>query len=225
MKPRRQEMIDRCDQGKYFWELRSCAYWETFDQPKIIYPDIYEHQSFAWDEQGFYGTNTCYFIPTDEQWLIAILNSQVIEWFYSQISNKIRGGYMRAFSDYMRTVPIPKPAGRQQQLIERLSEYLIYLNSLGAAEGQSAMAAYFERLLNGLVYELFFESDLHAQKLMFFACLDMAKPPRLDSIPKSQRTARLAEFHAQIANLNHPLYASLFSLNGLEVVRIIEGKT
>ena len=212
--------------GSYKWyEIQdNIAYWQEFDRPKIIYPDIYEHQSFAWDEQGFYGTNTCYFIPTNEKWLIAILNSQVIEWYYSQISNKIRGGYMRAFSDYMRTVPLPMPNADQRQLVEHLSEYLIYLNFGGRTEGHGAMSAYFERLLNGLVYELFFESDLHAQKLTFFAHLDAAKPPELASIPPSQRTARLTEFYTQISNVNHPLYACLFALNGLEVVRIIEGK-
>ena len=30
--------------------------------------------------------------------------------------------------------------------------------------------------------------------------------------------------HEQIANVNHPIYAALFALNGLEVVRIIEDR-
>jgi hypothetical protein len=212
---------------RYEWyalQRWGAEYWQEFERPKIIYPDIYEHQSFAWDEHGYYGANTCYFIPTREKWLLAVLNSKAVEWFYSQISNKIRGGYLRAFSDYMRTVPIPRAAVFQQKLIERLSEYLIYFHSGAGVEGHSAMAAYFERLLNGLVYELFFESDLHAQRLTFFAHLDATRPPKLAGIPKSQRTARLAEFHAQIADINHPLYACLFALNGLEAIRIIEGK-
>jgi hypothetical protein len=97
--------------GSYEWyEIQdNIAYWQEFEQPKVLYPDIYEHQSFAWDEQGFYAANTCYFIPTEEKWLTALLNSGSVEWFYSQISNKIRGGYLRAFSDYMQQIPIPCP--------------------------------------------------------------------------------------------------------------------
>jgi hypothetical protein len=212
---------------RYEWyalQRWGAEYWQEFEQPKIIYPDIYEHQSFAWDERSYYAANTCYFIPTGEKWLLAVLNSQAVEWFYSQISNKVRGGYLRAFSDYMRTIPIPRATGHQQQLIGLLSEYLIYLHALGTLQWQGAAAAYFERLLNGLVYELFFESDLHSEKLTVFAHLEGAEPPSLGAVPQSQRTARLAEFHAQIADVNHPVYACLFALNGLEVVRIIEGK-
>ena len=39
----RDRLINRHDQGKYFWELRACAYWATFEQTKIIYPDIFQH--------------------------------------------------------------------------------------------------------------------------------------------------------------------------------------
>ena len=80
------------------------------------------------------------------------------------------------------------------------------------------MAAYFERLLNGMVYELFFPDDLHAQKLRFFDLLADVVVPE-----ESEKTARAA-FHEQISNVNHPIYAALFALNGLEVVRIIEGR-
>ncbi|MFC1461819.1 Eco57I restriction-modification methylase domain-containing protein, partial [Verrucomicrobiota bacterium] len=36
MKPFRDRLIGRSDQGKFFWELRSCAYYEEFETPKII---------------------------------------------------------------------------------------------------------------------------------------------------------------------------------------------
>ncbi len=114
----REALIKRCDQGKFFWELRSCIYWQEFEQPKIIYPDIYEHQSFAIERLGFYAGNTCYFIPTDEMWLCGLLNSQIVEWFYSMISNSIRGGYLRAFSDYMKQIPIATQT--EQKAIEIL---------------------------------------------------------------------------------------------------------
>ena len=39
---------------------------------KIVYPDIYEHQSFTWDDTGLFVANTCYFIPTNQKWLIGL---------------------------------------------------------------------------------------------------------------------------------------------------------
>ncbi len=103
----RERLLAREDQGVFFWELRSCAYWEEFAGPKIIYPDIYEHQSFAWDEAGYLLGNSCYFIPQTSPWLLTLLNSKVVEFYYSHLSMKMRGGYFRALTDYIEQIPIP----------------------------------------------------------------------------------------------------------------------
>src|SRR6266568_4177163 len=208
MKSQRTELKERCDQGKYYWELRSCAYWGVFDRPKIIYPDIYEHQSFAWDDLGYYGGNTCYFIPTSEKWLCALLNSEVVEWFYSQISNKVRGGYLRAFTDYMRHVPIPEVAAAQRGLIEQLTTAVI------SRKGGGPSGHYFERLLNGLIYEIFFPEDLHRLNVRFFELLANTV------LPNSSKESDWQAFHERVSDVNHPIYAALFALNGIEVVRI-----
>lgn len=82
--------------GSYEWyEIQdNIAYWEEFEEPKIVYPDIYEHQAFAWDADGHFLGNTCYFIPADQKWFLALLNSPLIEWFYGNVANRIRGGYL-----------------------------------------------------------------------------------------------------------------------------------
>jgi hypothetical protein len=33
----RATLIKRQDQGEHWWELRSCAYWDAFDRPKVMY--------------------------------------------------------------------------------------------------------------------------------------------------------------------------------------------
>lgn len=223
----RNALTRRYDQGQYFWELRSCDYWREFEQPKVIYPDIYEHQSFAWDTHGYYSANTTYFIPTDQEWLAALLNSSPIEWFYGQISNRLRGGYLRAFSDYVRQIPIPAASMEQQQSCERLAETLTWLHGsklakLAGNAPVASMVAYFEQWLNGLVYELFFPDDLHARKLTVFQETARLDPPDLAQLPESQKLARLQELFEQAYDSNAPLRAMLFSLRSLELVRTIE---
>ena len=129
-----------------------------------------------------------------------------------------QGGWYEVQPEALKKFPIPHATTEQHTFVERIAEAVLH------TKGQSPAKAYLERLLNGLIYELFFPEDLHTQKLTFFAHLDTAKPPNLAAIPESQRTARLSEFHAEIADVNHPLYACLFALNGIEVVRRIEGK-
>ena len=219
----RKSLVKREDQGKYFWELRSCAYWQEFEQPKVLYPDIYEHQSFAWDVAGFFSVNTTYFIPTPEQWLAALLNSTSIEWFYTQVSNKVRGGYLRAFSDYIKQIPIPAATPDQQRLCERLAEALIFLHGPAAKKAKGApsdpMTAHLEQWLNGLVYELFFAGELHARRLRLFDETAKLNPPELAKVSEGQKLARVQE----LCDASRPrLGAMLAELKKLDAVRAIE---
>ena len=50
----------RQDQGRYWWELRSCVYYKDFVQPKIFWPDIAKECRFAFDPNGLFGGNTLY---------------------------------------------------------------------------------------------------------------------------------------------------------------------
>ena len=147
----RKKLIGRYDQGKYFWELRSCDYWQEFEQPKIIYPDIYEHQSFAWDTEGFYSVNTTYFIPAGAMWLTALLNSAAVEWLYSQLSNKVRGGYLRAFTDSMQQIPIPPATPTQEKALVKLVTRILVARKADREADVSLM----EREIDQIVYGLY----------------------------------------------------------------------
>lgn len=103
----KKKLIRRDDKGQYFWELRSCKYWEAFEKSKIIYPDIAKKPEFAFDSRAYFLANTLYFIPTSKKWLTALLNSSVVFWMMMQISTKIRGDFIRFFTQYVTNIPIP----------------------------------------------------------------------------------------------------------------------
>jgi adenine-specific DNA-methyltransferase len=155
MRQYREQLVQRCDQGKYFWELRACVYWHEFEQPKIIYPDIYEHQSFVFDNSGFFSVNTTYFIPNAKMWMVALLNATVTEWFYGQISNRIRGGYLRAFSESMKQIPIPAATLAQQSEIEKRVEKILAQKK----ETPDADVSALETEIDQLVYKLYGLTD------------------------------------------------------------------
>jgi adenine-specific DNA-methyltransferase len=152
----REALIRRDDQGQYFWELRSCAYWAEFEKAKIIYPDIYAKQSFGWQMDSCISANTSYFIPTHEKWLVALLNSAAVEWFYSLISNRVRGGYLRAFTDYVSQIPVPTvKSGKQSDLAKLVNE--IETNQFDGTDLNSN-----ERQIDQIVYKLY---DLTADEI------------------------------------------------------------
>ncbi|MGH8489376.1 MAG: hypothetical protein ACREXS_11080 [Gammaproteobacteria bacterium] len=129
---------------------------------------------------------------------------------------------------YFSHVPIPAAKEPQQKIIERVTQYLLWLNqpydmSNGKAANQ-LMPSYFEQVLNGLVYELFFPDELRAEKLFLFAYTDKAKLPALDGLPKARRAAALQEAFERLYDLNHTIRDCLLSLRSLPTVRIIEGE-
>ena len=227
----RDRLIKREDQGKYFWELRSCKYWQEFEQPKILYPDIYEHQSFLMDKTGFYSGNTTYFIPTKETWLCGLLNSQLIEWFYSLVSNTIRGGYMRAFSDYMKQIPIPN--NPHPELLTTIVNYIIYLTTelkdipshgekmIETAEDK-LMLSYFEQIVDALVMELYLPEELHSYNKHFMRHILAENLPTIDKI-KGDKISVLRQIFRRLFDIEHPIRVNIYFLNSLEVVRMIRG--
>jgi len=100
----------RQDQGEYWWELRSCDYYQYFKQSKIIFPDICKGPRFSLDRSGVYLANTGYILGVDDPYLLGILNSQVFWFAISHISIPfgIRAGQYRyrLIYQYMEKVPI-----------------------------------------------------------------------------------------------------------------------
>ncbi|MGH2346897.1 MAG: Eco57I restriction-modification methylase domain-containing protein, partial [Chloroflexota bacterium] len=66
--PFRDAANRRQDKGRYWWELRSCDYYDAFQQPKILWPDIAKLPRFSWDGSGYYLGNTGYIANTDQPW-------------------------------------------------------------------------------------------------------------------------------------------------------------
>jgi len=149
LKAFRSALIQRQDQGHYFWELRSCAYWQAFSQPKIVYPDIAQRAEFAFDNQSNYAANTLYILPTEDKGLLSLLNSSLMYWYYTKISSQIRGGFVRFIAQYMTRIPIVTEADSQS--LEDLTNRVLTAKAADPAADVSAL----EAEINQRVYALY----------------------------------------------------------------------
>src|SRR5262249_45385296 len=68
----RDALISRQDQGRFWWELRSCAYWNDFDKPKIMFPEITWRAEWGLDANGTLCNNTAYILPSKDPWILAV---------------------------------------------------------------------------------------------------------------------------------------------------------
>ncbi|HBJ36088.1 MAG TPA: type I restriction endonuclease subunit M [Planctomycetaceae bacterium] len=117
----RDSLVKRQDQGRYWWELRSCAYWNAFEQPKILYQDIMWTPSFCLDTQARMTNNTVYFISSPTPWLLAVLNSPALWWFSWRRAQHGKDEALRYFTQYVAGIPIPdQPNEFDPSLTEKL---------------------------------------------------------------------------------------------------------
>jgi hypothetical protein len=108
LKPFEAKAKKRYDKGQFWWELRACDYYGEFEEGKILYPDIAKQMSFTYDEHQCFAGNTVYMIITERTWLVGYLNSRLAQFYYRLVSNSIRGGYMRFFSQVLEMIPVPQ---------------------------------------------------------------------------------------------------------------------
>ena len=121
----RAAAIKRTDQGRYWWELRTCDYWNDFDGPKIVWPDISKLPRFSMDDTGLTLGNTGYFIPTSDYFLLGILSSWASWFFISKTSQplRLRGDrwQYRLFTQSTANIPIPAATGEDRTAIAELA--------------------------------------------------------------------------------------------------------
>ena len=201
-----------------------------FSQPKLVCPNLYNHQTFSIDTAGFYCGDTCYLIPTEESWLCGLLNSRAVEWFYSQESNQLTIDYLRARSGYMQQIPVPEIKSTQKALIGKFVDYLIYLqqqptiNSRDLAYARDrVMLGYFERIIDGMVYESYLPDELHKGNKHFFQPLLDEQLPRLEEIQGDKMSA-FRDIFEHLHERTHPIRKNLFFLDSIKPISIIEGK-
>ena len=115
----------RSDQGQYWWELRPCAYYADFERPKIVYQDIIWTGSFALDRDRLYANNTVYFLPVDDLWVLAVLNSPLMWALLWREAQHGKDEALRMFGDFVRELPIPELPAEAELEATELVEALI----------------------------------------------------------------------------------------------------
>ncbi len=109
MKPLEEKLRKRQDQGRNWWELRSCAYYEIFEQPKIIHTDITWRPQFAFTEESTYLVNTAYMWPTKDLWVLAVVNSPLLWAYMWRNATHGKDEALRLIYSFTEKLPIAPP--------------------------------------------------------------------------------------------------------------------
>lgn len=117
--------------GNYKWyELQDAVdYWKHFERPKIIHGDITWRSEFALSEEPVYLLNTAYMWPTDDLYLLGVVNSPLMWSYMWRNATHGKDEALRLIRSFIETMPIAEPSDQVRMAIETSVERLIEIAS------------------------------------------------------------------------------------------------
>lgn len=152
-------------------QYRFSAY---MDAPKIVFPDIATGPRFALDTSGYYRSNTVYFIPMDDFFLLGLLNSAVSVFYFRNVCAGLEGAnevYLRFFGQFMEGFPVldtssSKATEKLRAKITEVAKSRVALEARVVASGSPTEserlqreARALDRQIDRLVYDLYGLTD------------------------------------------------------------------
>jgi adenine-specific DNA-methyltransferase len=147
--------------GPYQWyEIQdTVAYYEEFEKPKIIWPEVSYPNHFIIDENKHYINKTSFTIPLNDYYLLGILNSKYAFYFLINICSAMRGGYLMLSKQHVENLPIATPDEETKASITRLVEQILQIKQDDVAADTSGLEAEIDLLVYRL-YNLTYEEVL-----------------------------------------------------------------
>ena len=95
--------------NKWFETQDSISYWEDFDKPKIMYPNMTKYLPFYYDEKGFYQNDKSFMITgAHVSYLAAFLNSSLFKFCFRDNFPELLGGTRELRKIFFDKIPVKK---------------------------------------------------------------------------------------------------------------------
>jgi hypothetical protein len=141
--------------GSYEWyEIQdSIDYYKEFEKPKIIYPNICKRPEFTFDSDGLYTNQKCYIIAAKDKYLLAVLNSSVMEYLFKSILPKLRGGYLEPNYIIFKRFPIPdkKKWPKEALKISKIADNVLKYQE----SDENDKVKFYKKEIDKVVYKLY----------------------------------------------------------------------
>jgi hypothetical protein len=222
MKPLQDRLMARQDQGRYWWELRTCDYYQAFEQPKILYQEIQFLPQYALSEGPLYGNNKVFLLPTADHYLLAVLNSPLLWWHNWRYLPHMKDEALNPAGFRMESLPIAEPTpeirtqaeARVAELLalsqvsqDRTRELLTWLRLELAVEAPGQRLASFADLTgDDFVAEVRKRRPKGAPRLTPKAIAELIQTHRNYAAPARERAARVRVVERELSDLVNRAY-------------------
>ena len=125
-----EKLKKRSDQGATPYNLRNCAYIEDFKKEKLIWMELSNTPKFTIDTNGHYVDMTTFFIQSNDiYYLLPLMNSKLITWYFDLICNESGVGTNRWKKTYIENLPIIKASKKEEAQLINFGKEIMSLKS------------------------------------------------------------------------------------------------
>ena len=109
--------------NKWFETQDSISYWEDFNQPKIIYPNMTKYMPFVYDDMSYLTNQKCFIITgKNVAYLTAFFNSSLFKFCFRESFPELQGGTRELSKIFFDKIPVCKVSESQNRLFQELIE-------------------------------------------------------------------------------------------------------
>ncbi len=190
---------------------------------KIICATRTTSPSCTYTKKEFYGSRALNFIKTDRinlKYLTALFNS-TISHFWLKYKGKLTGDLLQIDKSQLLSIPILKI--KNTKTFEILVDYIIFLKSSSLTEGWQTKSdgVLFEQIIDGMVYELYFEEEIKKAGCEIIKHLQNL-PEISEDMSNEEKREITNNVFAKLYDKNHPVRKNLYFMNSIKTVKIIK---
>ena len=149
-----EQIEKRYDKGDTPYNLRNCAYWQDFEKPKIIYPNMTKFLPFIIDKNSFYTNQKCFILAGENLFfLCGFLNSNLFKFCFRDNFPELLGGTRELSKVFFEEIPVLKISPEQENPFQNLVETITHEKQKNPDADTSELEAEIDKLVYSL-YEL-----------------------------------------------------------------------
>ena len=179
-----------------WYALNRNRYEGLFIEPKIIMRQTSDSIITAFDDHGYYTLDSILVLKIhkgcdfDYKYLSATMNSKLVNYLYKILTQEEGRTFAQVKPANVRKLYIPKATAKEQYLMSLLYDYMEYLRNTESLQIDNSisnqfMGDFFERIIDGCVFELFFKEHMMERGINIIDYLYSLLAPIDDNIEKS----------------------------------------
>ena len=213
--------------GKW-WALTTDRPNINFEAEKILCPQRSSTNTFGYSNEEWFAASDVFYITSNRsgyslKYILSILACK-LTFFWLYYMGKRKGEALELTLEPLQFIPIKKIPSKEQIPFIAITDYILFLKEKTFSDvTDQLMPTYFEQIIDGMVYEIYFPELITKHKREIIKHLGEL-PAFKDNMSEDKKLSICKTVFNRLNEREHTVRVNLFYMNSIPEIKIIEGK-